>query len=197
MNFADKHNMEKEAIIEKLRRLAPYCVSDARFEPAAVLMPIFKKEDKWHILLTLRSADLPTHKGQISFPGGRLDEGEDTQTAALRETHEELGIKPQDVELLGRLDDIVTITKYRITPFVGVIPYPYPFRVSEREIAEVIEIPLETFLDPKIYRKDASWSFEGKTYPVHYFSCGRHMVWGATARILIQFLEVVMDWKEP
>ena len=189
--------MKKEIIAEKLKACEPCCVPDGPFQPAAVLMPLFEKESKWYVLLTLRSADLPTHKNQISFPGGRLDQGEDALAAALREAHEEVGIRPEDVEILGRLDEIITITKYRITPFVGIIPYPYPLRVSENEIAEVIELPLETFLDPKICRVDNTWSFEGKSYPVYYFSFGRHIVWGATARILKQFLEVVMGWQEP
>ncbi len=189
--------MEKKDIKERLKAREPGIIEDAGLRPAAVLMPLFEKHEEWHMLFTLRSPDLPTHQNQISFPGGQIDEGEDALHAALREAEEELGIRPEDVEVIGRLDEIITITRFRITPFIALIPYPYTFRVSEDEIAEVIEIPLNSFMDPEIFRRDDSWRYEGKPYPVYYFTVGRHTVWGATARILKQFMELVMDWKEP
>jgi 8-oxo-dGTP pyrophosphatase MutT (NUDIX family) len=196
-------HLRREEIKEKLEGHQPARIEDQEFKPAAVLMTLFKKSQRpegqkeWHVLFTLRSPDLPTHKNQISFPGGQVDQGETALQAALREAREEVGIRTHDVEVLGRLDDIITITRFRITPFVGAIPYPYEFQVSEDEITELIKIPLENFLDHNIIRRDTSWQYQGRPYPVYYFHVGEHVVWGATARILKQFLELVLDWKEP
>lgn len=189
--------MDKEAIRKKLSKHKPLRVNDERFKRSAVLMPLFMKNGEWHVLFTLRSANLPTHKSQISFPGGGLEEGEKALDAALRESKEEMGIESEDVDVLGRLDEITTITKYRITPFVGVIPYPYNFTVNTAEIAEVIELPLEMFLNPKVFRKDESWTFNDSRYAVYFFDVAGYTIWGATAKILKQFLEVAMDWVEP
>lgn len=189
--------MDKGEIKRRLDCCNPCCIEDDRFIPSAVLLPLFEKNGEWHVLLTLRSANLPTHQNQISFPGGALDQGESPVEAALRETHEEMGIKPDDVEVLGTLDEIVTITKYRITPFVGIIPHPYKYCVCEAEIAEVIEMPLSKLCEHEVYREENKIIFGGKPYPVYYFNCGRHVVWGATARILKQFLEVAMGWSAP
>ena len=189
--------MNKEEIRERLESHKPIRIDNPSLIPSAVLIALFEKGGQWHVLLTLRPPDIASHQNQICFPGGRADEGEKALEAALREAEEEMGIKPEDVEILGRLDDILTITYYRISPFVGVIPYPYPFKVSEKEIAEVIEIPLADFADPKNFRRDDNWKFQGHYYPVYFFNCGKHVVWGATAKIMKQFLELALDWSEP
>jgi len=189
--------MNKEDIRKRLESHKAIRIENPSLTPSAVLITLFEKGGQWHVLLTLRPPDIASHQNQICFPGGRADEGEKALEAALREAEEEMGIKPEDVEILGRLDDILTITYYRISPFVGVIPYPYPFKVSEKEIAEVIEIPLADFADPKNFRRDDNWQFQGHYYPVYFFNIGRHVVWGATAKIMKQFLELVLDWKEP
>ncbi len=189
--------LTREDIRNRLENHEPSRIEDVEYTRAAVLMPLFCREGEWHVLFTLRSPDLPTHQNQISFPGGKLDEDESAVDAALREAEEEVGIKPGDVEVLGRLDEIITITRFRITPFVGVIPYPYELRASEDEIAEIIKQPLNAFMDPSIMRRDDHWQHQGKRYPVYYFTIGGHTVWGATAKILKNFMELVLDWKEP
>jgi len=150
------------------------------------------------VLLTRRAPHLPTHKNEISFPGGGRDEGEKPLDTALREAEEEVGISPKDVDVLGRLDEIITTTGFCITPFVGVIPYPYEFTVSEDEIAELILIPLDTLADPENYRCENSWIHEGRPYPVSYFDANGHIVWGATAKIFMQFLDIrlLAEWEE-
>ena len=131
------------------------------------------------------------HKGQISFPGGAFDEEDRTLLGtALRESAEEIGLAPRDVEILGELDDTATVTSgYIITPFVGLIPWPYKFRANEEEIEELIEVPISALLnsnnqchEPEVINGEAVTS-----YSYHYQ--GR-VIWGATARILHQFLDI-------
>lgn len=156
--------------------------------PAAVLVPLFVKEGRDHLLFNLRAEDLEHHRGEISFPGGVRHEADaDLCRTALRETEEEMGIRPEDVTVLGRLDDFVSVHGYRVTPFVGTFSYPYPFRVNEREIAEVIEVPLEVLTDPAIFRRE-DWRHRGRLHPVYFYSAAGHEIWGLTAAILRQFL---------
>ena len=161
------------------------------FSHAAVLVPLFKKGDGCHLLFTKRSDQVKYHKGEISFPGGVVDE-EDLEliNTALREAHEEIGLKQNDVQIIGILDDIVTITEFIVTPIVGLFPYPYPFKVSEVEIAELIEVPLssllreESFSEKEIIRG-------GQKEVVYAYEYEKHIIWGATARILKQFLDLI------
>ncbi len=160
--------------------------------PAAVLVPLFLRDGKDHILFTRRPDTMEHHRGEISFPGGRRDgRDRDLLGTALRETEEEMGILPQDVEVLGRLDDFFSVHGYHVTPFVGRFGYPYPFRVDRREIAEVIEVPLKRLRDPAIFRVE-DWRHKGRSYPVPFYAVGRHEIWGLTAAILRQFLERVL-----
>ncbi len=166
------------------------------FSHAAVLVPLFKKGEDCHLLFTKRSDRVKYHKGEISFPGGVVDE-EDLEliNTALREAHEEIGLKKSDVQIVGILDDIVTITQFIVTPIVGLFPYPYPFNVSEVEIAELIEVPLSFLLD------EASFSEReiirgGQREVVYAYQYGKHIIWGATARILKQFLELIPSTRD-
>lgn len=155
-------------------------------------MPLFKKAGEYHILFTKRTQTVMYHKGQVSFPGGACDK-EDTCLAdtALRECLEEIGLRPEDVELLGELDDMVTRTSnYIVSPFVGIIPYPYAFKVCSEEIEELVEVPISTLLNKCNLREELRFE-EGESYTSLFYDCGQHTVWGATARILTQFLELV------
>ena len=131
------------------------------------------------------------HKGQISFPGGAFDnEDGDLRRTALRETYEEIGLKEKDVRIIGTLDDIVTSTKFVVTPFVGFLNYPYPFRLSQREIDELIEVPLSFLFDPECFSERER--VEGGLKEVIFnYQYGKHAIWGATARILKQFLGLI------
>jgi 8-oxo-dGTP pyrophosphatase MutT (NUDIX family) len=155
---------------------------------AAVLVPLFGKKGQDVLLFTRRSDHLPDHAGEISFPGGRQDAGDASlEETALREAEEEMGIRPADVRILGRLDDFVSVYGYHVTPFVGSLPWPYPFRANPREIAEVIEIPLERLCDPGVFHME-NWEHKGRLHPVVFFTIDHHQIWGLTAAILRQFL---------
>lgn len=165
--------------------------SDKPLRPAAVLIPIYKKSGKYHVLLTKRTEELEYHKGQICFPGGsRHDTDGSLRETALREAYEEVGIRPEDVEILGELDGFGTLTSnFLITPFVGVIPYPYKFTVSEHEIDELVEVPLSALADDSNYWEEER-SAEGVTGKASFFKYKDKVVWGATARILKQFIDL-------
>ena len=161
------------------------------FSHAAVLVPLFKKGEDCHLLFTKRSDRVKYHKGEISFPGGVVDE-EDLEliTTALREAHEEIGLKKSDVQIIGILDDIVTITEFIVTPIVGLFPYPYPFKVSEVEIAELIEVPLSSLLHEECF-SEREIIRGGQKEVVYAYQYEKHIIWGATARILKQFLDLI------
>jgi 8-oxo-dGTP pyrophosphatase MutT (NUDIX family) len=164
---------------------------DAR--PAAVLVPLYHDRDEWRVLLTQRTDLVEHHKGQVSFPGGRVDDDDDDRVrTALREAEEEIGLKPQDVALLGQLDELLTVTQYRITPVVGVIPWPYPFVLSTDELSEVFGVPLRWLADPaNLETQYRDPIVPGRPVPVYYFYYEGHTIWGATARMLLNLLELV------
>jgi 8-oxo-dGTP pyrophosphatase MutT (NUDIX family) len=161
------------------------------FSHAAVLVPLFQKDKDCHLLFTKRSEEVKYHKGEISFPGGVVDE-EDLEliNTALREAYEEIGLKERDVQIIGVLDDIVTITEFIVTPIVGLFPYPYPFKVSEVEIAELIEVPLASLLEEDCFSEREIFR-GGQKEVVYAYQYGKHIIWGATARILNQFLDLI------
>jgi 8-oxo-dGTP pyrophosphatase MutT (NUDIX family) len=189
MNYCEKDFVDQIGTILSSRKRR--VIEHPPFSHAAVLVPLFKKGDGCHLLFTKRSDQVKHHKGEISFPGGVVDE-EDLEliNTALREAHEEIGLKQNDVQIIGILDDIVTITEFIVTPIVGLFPYPYPFKVSEVEIAELIEVPLssllreESFSEKEIIRG-------GQKEVVYAYEYEKHIIWGATARILKQFLDLI------
>lgn len=170
--------------------------SPRRIEPegtrlAAVLVPIFQLEGKWHVLLTRRSQTVEHHKGEISFPGGHYEpEDPSYEYTALREAEEEVGIDPAGVRVLGRLDDHLTITDYRIRPFVGVIPYPFEVNPSDDEIDEVIVLPVSAFVTERCMTT-RDFERNGVMIKVYFFDVNGYNVWGATAKILKKFLDLV------
>jgi 8-oxo-dGTP pyrophosphatase MutT (NUDIX family) len=181
----------KGALVDRAKRVA----AEEDYTPSAVLIPIFYKDGQPHLLLTLRTEKVASHKGQISFPGGaREDSDRDLLQTALRETYEEVGIRPEDVEVLGELDDLLAVTSFVVTPYVGVFPYPYDFKVSRDEIAELIEIPLAFFADPN-NRRSEKWIHRGREVTVYFYDYGKYTVWGVTARILKGFIDLCLAPK--
>jgi len=167
------------------------CIDQPGLIRAAVLIPLFMKNGEYHVLLTRRTERVSHHKGQISFPGGRQDHGEDLLATALREAKEEMGIEEKDVRILGELDDICTFASdFCIAPFVGLIPYPYPFKINRNEIEEIIEVPLSVFLDETKFREELG-SRNGEPVPVYFYQHHEHTIWGATARILKQLMDLI------
>ncbi len=156
---------------------------------AGVLVPLFVRETMLWVVFTRRTDTVEHHRGQISFPGG-AEEPEDGNllATALRETREELGIRPEHARLLGSLSPIVTVTDFYVAPFVAAIPQPYVFEPAESEIAEVVEVPVAALRDPAIREERV---LPGRDEPVLFYRHGSHVIWGATARILAELLEAL------
>ena len=166
-------------------------IDDLALSRAAVLVPLFEKKEECHLLFTKRTERVKYHKGQISFPGGMVDkEDRDLEMTARRESYEEIGLKEDDLEILGALDDIVTVTQFIVTPFVGYFPYPYSYQVSDIEIAELIEVPLSHLLAPGCFAEREISPGDHQDV-VSCYQYGEHIIWGATARILKQFLDLL------
>jgi 8-oxo-dGTP pyrophosphatase MutT (NUDIX family) len=177
-----------EHILSKRERKV---IEDPRYTHAAVLIPFYEKAERCHILFTKRTQQVKHHKGQISFPGGVFDEEDgDLRRTALREADEEIGMKEKDTQIIGVLDDIVTVTEFIVTPFVGLIPYPYPFQLSEVEIEELIEVPLSSLLDERCFSEGMRDDEHGKRV-IYTYQYGKHAIWGATALMLKQLLELL------
>jgi 8-oxo-dGTP pyrophosphatase MutT (NUDIX family) len=156
---------------------------------SAVLVPLFEREGVPHILFTRRPAHLRTHANQFSFPGGGRDPEDPTPLhTALRETEEELGIDRSRVRVLGMLDEIPTITSFRIQPFVGIIPGDGQYQPSVEEVAFILEVPLAGLLDPAI-RSVEKRMVQGVERDMYSYTYNSHVVWGATARIVYNLLE--------
>lgn len=158
-----------------------------------MLVPLFVRDGEGYVLLTRRTETMNHHRGEIAFPGGvRHREDVDLLATALRETHEEVGIAPEDVTVLGSLDDIVSVHGYHVTPFVGIFPYPCEFRINRREIAQILEIPLSVLADPAVCRQE-DWRHRGRDVPVWFYTVGENEIWGLTAAVLRQFLHRAYD----
>jgi 8-oxo-dGTP pyrophosphatase MutT (NUDIX family) len=156
---------------------------------AAVLVPLLFKDGVPHLLFTRRTEHLDHHRGEISFPGGvRHLEDASLLATALRETEEEMGIAPADVQILGRLDDFLSVHNYHVVPFVGLIPSPYHYRINAQEIADIFEIPLHRLCDPAIFHKE-NWLERGRVHPICFYTLAECQIWGLTAAILRQFLK--------
>lgn len=159
--------------------------------PAAVLVPLVMRKGGWHLLFTKRATSLNHHRGEISFPGGVCQaDDKDAVDTALRETFEEVGIFPQDVQVLGVLDDFYSIYGYVITPYVGVILSDGQYIINTSEIDRIIEVPLDHLLNPDIFRAE-DWSLKGRSTPVYFYTYLHDEIWGVTAAILKQFLDLV------
>jgi len=162
---------------------------------AAVLVPLQVVRDGVHVVYTRRAQTLPTHAGQVAFPGGVCDPVRDPDAAAtaLREAYEEIGLAPRDVRLLGPLDDISTVSsRFVITPYVGVVPHPYTWVPSTREVDAVFSVALERLRAPDAERREL-WDFDGTQVPIDFFPIDGHVIWGATHRITRDLLEVLRE----
>ena len=159
--------------------------------PAAVLLPVYCKREQYYILFTKRASTVKDHKGQICFPGGAYQEGDGTLlNTALRECAEEIGLMADAIEVLGELDSIITVTSgYIISPFVSFIPWPHKLRVDRRETEEIIEIPIPALLDKDCLREETR-IIDGETTTSYFYHYRGRVIWGATARVLNQFLGI-------
>jgi len=167
---------------------SPAEVSDG-LRPAGVLVPLCARGNGVTVVLARRTEQVPHHKGQICFPGGSRDPGDrDLLATALREAEEELGIRKEEVDLLGAMVPVETVTGFSIRPYVARIPETAAFHLDPFEVAEVFEVPLSVFGEFRRYRW-AEASFRGRENRVYFFDHGPHTIWGATARILHDLAE--------
>ncbi len=165
----------------------------ASLRRAAVLIPLFKTASEYRILFTKRTDTVDEHKGQISFPGGKIeDEDASPLETALREAEEEIGLSRKDVTVLGQMDDARTLSSnYIVHPFVGLIPYPYDFKTSVQEVRELIEVPFQVFLSGDSAGGNTPVVYEGVTYQSLAYDHRGEVIWGATARIMRNLVDLV------
>jgi 8-oxo-dGTP pyrophosphatase MutT (NUDIX family) len=169
-------------------------LSGQRLVKSAVLIPLLSKDDELHVLLTERTQEVRSHKGQVCFPGGAVQRGDGTLLdTALREAWEETGLRPEDVDIIGEIDDnVVHSTGYVITPFVGFVPYPYPFRASALETREIFFVPLRVLMDPaRFYRQTHTIGEYYYSGPVCDYE--GHIIWGATGRIMEHLVQLLRN----
>jgi len=162
------------------------------YTQASVLLPLFIRDGQYWLLLIRRTNTVEYHKGEISFPGGVVDEDDDSlEGTAKRETFEEIGVKEKDIEILGQLDDTTTMmSSFIIYPFVGVVPFPYAFKIHKREVEHLIEVPLRFFLDPS-QPQPFSINYKGDIFEIPAFIYEGAVIWGATERILENFINFI------
>jgi 8-oxo-dGTP pyrophosphatase MutT (NUDIX family) len=164
---------------------------------AAVVAPVVARGDEDHLLFTKRADHLGEHAGQMSFPGGgREPSDESLETTALREANEEIGLRPAEVELFGRLDDIETVTDYSVRPFVARVP-DREYTPDEREVAEIAVLPVAALTDLANYESEQRDHPHYGEIRIHFFHVDGYTVWGATGRMLVQLLELTTDWRMP
>jgi len=162
-------------------------ITDENLKASAVLIPLFYNQGQYYVLFTERSDEVVFHKGQVCFPGGTHEPSDSNllQTA-LRESQEEIGLEAGDIEILGELDDIITLTSnYVISPFVAFVPYPHSLKTNGREVKGAFSVPLSFLIDEFNFKQDSyAYEYEG------------HIIWGATARILRQFIDLLKSESE-
>ena len=168
-------------------------VNSDRLVKSAVLLPIYERDQEYHVVLTKRTHELPSHKGQTCFPGGAMNKDDlSLLDTALRESYEEIGLNPHDVDVVGELDDTVTlVTNYIISPFVGFIPYPLEFTLNEAEVECLIDVPLDILTDEESFREETQ-VLHGISYVTQFYEYDGDIIWGATARILKGFMDLIL-----
>lgn len=183
-----------ELIKERLKGYNGKRIECPYFLCAGVIIPIFEDNGEVFILLTKRSDKVSIHKGEVSFPGGMCEEDDaDTLVTALRECCEEIGVKKNDVDIIGRLDDMITLTGFVITPYVGIIPYPYNFKTNPDEVAYLIFLPLKVLLETKPIMESAEYNGRFEMVPSIHYNGDR--IWGATCRILMRLRHIIENGK--
>ena len=181
----------KEKLKQFLAERQKLRVSDAGLTPSAVVMPIFLRDGEYHIIFTKRSHRVKVHKGEISFPGGAYEEEDETLlNTALRECDEEIGLGANAIEVVGELDDFPTIgSDYVISPYVAFVSWPYQVKLDPWEVDSIIEVPIAALLNRNgVTEETELW----RDNPVTTFSYRYEgeIIWGASARILRQFLDI-------
>jgi len=188
--------LTEQDIIQKLSKVDEMAeIKDDHRIKAAVLIPLFLKNESWNVLFTRRSQTVQDHKGQVSFPGGSFEWlDKDLEATALRETEEEIGISPELIKILGRMNPFASISNYLITPVVGLLEYPYKIKIAVEEVDKVFSIPLNWLADKRNYEeRDYMRSNNSIEKVIFYQEYEGELVWGITARILTRVLGLLFD----
>lgn len=190
--------LQPETIRQRLRRLSDQPVrrwqdkrdkAGLRFAQSAVLVPLCERDGALNVLFTERSMNLRNHAGEISFPGGRREDVDPTLLdTALRETHEEIGLAPQNVQVYGALASLPTYTGFEITAYVGEFEARHTLVADTGEIDQIFEAPLSALRDPACHRIE-NRAYHGRVYPLHFYDFEGHVIWGATGLLLYTLLE--------
>ena len=175
---------------EILARRVSIAIDAPNLRRACVLIPLIRSKRGWSLLLTRRSENLAAHSGQIAFPGGAVEDGESLQEAAVREAEEEVGIPAASVELIGRLDDMITNSGYLVAPFVGVVNEPIEYVIQAAEVVEAFEVPIDALLDTQ--KPEVRYvSFRNRKVPAYFYPYKQYEIWGLTGTMLKALLDMV------
>ncbi|MBV9410794.1 MAG: CoA pyrophosphatase [Acidimicrobiia bacterium] len=197
--WATLSNEDRAVTVEQIRKAVesaprgrPLAPTVQGSQPAAVLVPVFEEEGIARLLLTRRSTNLPSHQGQVAFPGGKVHDGEASEAGALREAHEEVGIPPSDVDVVGPLEELATVaSQFVLAPFVGILPARPTVVPNPAEVARAFDVSVAELMDDDVYHEER-WDLPGMgNRPMHFFDVADETVWGATARILYDLLALV------
>lgn len=179
-----------------IRRHQPVAADDAE-RWAAVIAPVLTRAGEPHILFTKRADHLGDHPGQMAFPGGGREPSDpDLEATAKREADEEIGLHPEEVDVVGRIDDITTVTGYAVRPFVARVP-DREYDPDEQEVAEIVALSVADLTDRENYESERREHPQHGDRRLHFFHVDGYTVWGATGRMLVQLLELTTDWRVP
>jgi 8-oxo-dGTP pyrophosphatase MutT (NUDIX family) len=177
----------KKFISEKLSTREKRSIDFPDYKKSAVLILFMEKDGLPHVVMTLRTDKVSTHKGQVSFPGGGYDSTDkDFLETALRETMEEVGIPPEEIEILGEFDEYISVMGYHVYVYAGAVNRAQEYIVCRDEIDEMLEVPFSIFYN-EAYNKCEKITYEGRDYDVYYYDFGSTTIWGMTARIITDF----------
>lgn len=184
----------KEQIARILSQREKKTIRDEGLVLSAVLVPLYEDRGEYYILFTKRTDKVASHRGQVSFPGGTYEERDgNLKATALRESFEEIGLKATDVEILGELDDEVSMSNYVMDPFVGYFPYPYEFKMNKNETDEIFGVPVSMLLDGSNFWEEEAQVLGGRSFARYSYNYQGHVIWGATARILKGLLDLIFE----
>ena len=194
----DYHRCLPDTIRDILNSREPRSFNDSEatgYRHAGVLVPLLEEGGVCKVLFTERTHRVEHHKGQISFPGGAVDkEDASIEDTVLRETYEEVGLSEKDIQILGRVDDVLTLaSNFVVHPFVGIVKCLDDLAISRIEVKRVIKVPLNLFHRGNSENRRYSVKYEGKTYDTPAYEYGEHLIWGATARMMENVMEIIGD----
>lgn len=182
----------RDLLVQRLTDYAPRKL-DLNYPEAGILVPVTDDPGNPEMIFTLRSENLSTHRGQVAYPGGKRDPGDLSLAAtALRETHEEIGLPPDQVEIISPLSQVMSRHGILVSPYVGVVPEGHPLEPNPFEIDSIFRVPLSFFLEDRRERTDAI-SFQNQIIYVPSYRWERYQIWGLSAVVLVEFLNAVYD----